>query len=159
MTDSTSSMGKWAGGDASERRALSRLKALPRVRHGVALPPPLVPGGKDEYHAACAKAGFPGHLAPEIKNAPVVDVVIGPYRSVQHSVNPDRCAQYIHKPDLQPPGAVGVHGGPIDQPIIVKAGGVPYVHDGNHRIAAAVLRGERTFKARYVDLDTLKPTS
>ena len=154
---SQSSISRWAERDPGTRRALSKLAQLPRVKHGAEVPKPLIPGDKDSYHEACAKVGYPGHLAPEIAKAPVVDMVLGPFRCVQHSVNPDRVAQYLHKPDLVPKGARGEHGGPIDLPIIVKAGGHVWCHDGTHRLSAAVLHGDKSIKVRYCDLDAAEP--
>ena len=149
----SSSISQWAERDPKMRRALSALAQLPRVKHGAQVPPPLIPGDKDRYHAACEQAGHPGHLAPEIAKAPIIEVVLGPFRCVQHSVNPDRVAQYLHKPNLVPKGARGEHGGLIDLPIIVKAGGSVWCHDGTHRLSAAVLHGDKTIRVRYVDLD------
>jgi len=153
----SSSVSRWATGvQSSVDGALRRLKSLPKVRHGVAVPPPMISGEKEDYHEACARAGFPGHLAPEIKAAPIVDMVVGPVRCVQHSVHAGRVAQYLHKPDLIPRGARGEHGGPIDYPIVVRADGKVYLHDGTHRYSAVCLKGDRTIKVRWVDLDGLK---
>lgn len=133
--------------------ALSRLERLPAARHGVTPPAPLVVGSKDDYHAACARVGHPGHLSEEIARAPIVDVPLRGIHTIQRSVNPDRVAQYLRDPGLTPPDAVGKHGGPVGVPIIVRAEGVLHAHDGHHRLSAAALRGETKIRARFVDLD------
>jgi hypothetical protein len=134
---------------------LTRLARLERAPHGVQLPPPLVLGTKEAYHRACADAGFPGHLAPEIRGAPVLLVPLQGVRTIQRSVNPDRVAQYLRNPDLMRPGQLGKHGGLVDLPIVVRAGGVDRIHDGHHRVLSNILRGETSVRARYLDLDAL----
>src|ERR1700685_2723248 len=127
------SLAAWAGRDRSEdvRLAQVRLESLPVVRHGVKAPPPLVVDQKERYHEACARAGPPGHLSPEIKAAPIEAVPLAGVHTIQGSVNPTRVLQYLRNPGLTPPDAVGKHGGPVGYPIVVKAGGVRWIHDGH----------------------------
>lgn len=148
-----SGLKQWAGKAATSFRALSKLGDLPRAKHGVAPPPPLVLDDKEHYHDACEKAGCPGHLAPEIAAAPIMTVPIAGIHTIQGSVNPGRVAQYLHNPGLMPPGARGKHGGPVDTPIVVQANGKRWLHDGHHRAVAGILKGETAIKARFVDLD------
>lgn len=149
----SSGLSSWSRSPKGQTEAVHRLERLPKVRHGVQPPAPLVVGDKSTYHEACAKAGNAGHLSPDIKAAPIVEVPLAGIHTIQSSVNPDRVLQYLRNPGLTPPDAVGKHGGPVGFPIVVKAGGVRYHHDGLHRMVAAILRGERTIKARFVDLD------
>lgn len=153
------SLSAWAmpaGGTLPQ--ALAKLRELPHAEHGVRPPPPLVVGSKDAYHAACARAGYPGHLAPEIKAAPIVAVDVRGLHTIQQSVKADRVAQYLRNPALTPPDARSEkHGGPVGYPIVVKVGGVRWIHDGHHRLTAMVLRGEAKIRARFVDLDAGQP--
>lgn len=132
-------------------RALKLLAILPRVEHGVALPPPLVLGNKQTYHAG--HGGKHAHLNRRIADAPIQDVPLVGLHTIQTSVKPERVAQYIEDPDIIPPGTKGEHGGPIDLPIVVRQNGGVWVHDGHHRICARVLQGYPTVRARFVDLD------
>jgi hypothetical protein len=40
-------------------------------------------------------------------------------------------------------------------PLIVKSGGKYYVDDGTHRAAAAKLKGEKSVRAKVLDLDAV----
>jgi len=153
------SLSAWATpAEGSLPEALARLRELPRAEHGLRPPPPLVVGSKDAYHAACVRAGYPGHLAPEIKAAPIVAVDVRGLHTIQRSVKEDRVAQYLRDPGLTPKNAVSEkHGGPVGYPIVVQAGGVRYLHDGHHRTVAEVLRGGTQIRARFVDLDAGAP--
>ena len=146
-------LSSWSRAPKEQTDAMHRLESLPRVRHGVRPPPPLVVDDKDAYHKACERAGYPGHLAPEIKAAPIREVPVAGVHTIQSSVNPDRVAQYVRDPGLTREDAVGKHGGPIGVPIIVQARGVRWMHDGHHRATAEILRGASTVRARFVDLD------
>lgn len=146
------SLASWSKASSSTTSALHRLESLPPVKHGVTPPSPLVVGDKDRYHEACVRAGYPGHLAPEIKDAPIQSVPLTGVRTIQRSVNPERVLQYLRDPSTKPVARNG-HNGPVDVPIVVQAGGVRWLHDGHHRCAAAILRGEPSVRARFVDLD------
>ena len=146
------SLASWSKETSSTMQAQHRLESMPHERHGVRPPSPLVVGDKDAYHAACAKAGYPGHLAEQIKVAPVQGVSLKGVRTIQRSVNPERVLHFLRHPG-QLGHARNGHWGPVDLPIIVQAGGQRWIHDGHHRATAAILRGESGVRARFVDLD------
>jgi hypothetical protein len=151
-------LSEWSGRRGPDvRQAMIRLESLPQARHGVRPPPPLVVDQKDRYHQACARAGNGGHLSPEIKRAPIEVVQLDGVHTIQGSVNPTRVLQYLRDPELTPRDAVGPHGGPVGYPIVVRAGGIRWLHDGHHRVVANLLRGERSIRARYLDLDARTP--
>ncbi len=104
----------------------------------------------DQMIAAIQGAGIPKRLD---KIRPT-SVPLDSLSAFQGTVNAERVAQYAHDPGMVPKGKRAVHTGQlVDTPVIVKLGGHNVVHDGNHRVAAAKLRGESSIKARVVDLD------
>jgi hypothetical protein len=136
-----------------ESKALVRLGKLePSDKPGrVKVPFPVSPE-KSPYDKVI------GHksLQKRIADAPVKDVPVSKIHSNgQKSVRVDQVEHYIGDPDATPHSHGGKH--PVDHPIIVKVGGKSYAYDGHHRVTAATLRGEKSIKARFVDLDGPAP--
>lgn len=110
---------------------------LPRIEHGA-------------YKALIQGAGIP----KRVEAAPVVRVPIGELTAIQGSVNAERLQRHLEDPRLIPKGARTPSSGMLkDRPVVVRLGDKSYLHDGHHRVLAAMLRGERDIKARVVDLE------
>jgi hypothetical protein len=91
-----------------------------------------------------------------IEAAPVVDVPLEGLRAIQHTVDPGHVRAYAEDPGRVAPGTRhDRHGGLVDHPVVLRLGGVSYLHDGHHRATAALLTGRSTIAARLVDLDAL----
>lgn len=134
----------------SRTRAEKALAKLPEsvTKHGVAVPFPYA--DREEYKA--------GHTNREInkaiQRAPVVSVPLRGIYSIQHSVKSDRVKQYLEEPHLRPPAELHPKAHtPVDFPIVIQCGGKRFLHDGNHRCAAAWLSGDKQVNARLVKLD------
>lgn len=139
--------------DEPEARALARLgKLAPSGRQGRVLAP--IPVGEDSPYDKVI-----GHksLQRRIASAPIQKVPVGRLvTNGQKSVRVDQVAHYISNR-----GASGTRHGresihPTDHPIVVRVGGRDVTYDGHHRVTAAILRGDRSIDARYVDLDGKK---
>lgn len=89
-----------------------------------------------------------------IKAAPVVSIPLKGLHAIQHSVKPEQVDRYLHDPTLKYLGEKHPKARtPIDHPIVIQSGGKRYIHDGHHRATSALLRGDREFEARFVNLD------
>ena len=95
-----------------------------------------------------------GSIAKRTHDAPIALVNLHELTGIQESINAERLNQHASNPKLVPEGtrAAG-HGGLVDRAVVVRHGGKLYIHDGHHRLTAAVLRGATTAKVRFVDLD------
>lgn len=92
-----------------------------------------------------------------IDKAPIKSITLKGLHSFQHSVRPERVAQYIEHPNLIPKGQTHAkHGGIVDAPIVVIVDKQRYVWDGNHRLTADYLEGASTASVRLVDLDAVE---
>lgn len=89
-----------------------------------------------------------------IDAAPVRDVRVDSLVGIQHTIKKARVLEYIDRPNLRRAGTRDPrHGGLVDLPIVVRKGGISYLHDGHHRTTAAKLLGEPAIKVRFVNLD------
>jgi hypothetical protein len=143
---------KWASArDGSKELAKAKLAKMPvsETNKGVKVPFPFADKAayKDRFSNSEINAA--------IESAPHRDVPLDQLHSIQHSVKPERVAQYIDHPDAVPEGAEHPTAKtPIDEPVVVKYGGKLFLHDGHHRSAAALLTGKKSIRARLVDLDS-----
>ncbi len=131
----------------SPEQALSLLRAWPGGPN-VANPMRFV--DRDAYQKLIGNR----ELNALIEAAPIVPMPIANLTAIQHTINLERVAQYIQKPNMRRRGLRDPeHGGLIDLPIVVHVGGMSYLHDGHHRVTAEKLLGARLETVRYVDLD------
>jgi hypothetical protein len=145
---------RWARSkDGSIAAATAKLDAMPLSETGKGVAVPFPHADKEAI-----KSHFSNEqIAQAIARAPTKRVALKGLRSLQHSVRPERVAEYIAHPDVVDEGARHhEHGGPIDVPIIMQFRGQRFAWDGNHRSVAAYLTGEKTIDARLVDLDSLE---
>lgn len=149
----TAALRHWAkvAGDPKEMAKAKLLNLSPADKPGnVEHPFPVV--DRKKYLAANKAEGVKvGKLADKVKPSLVpLDQLSG----IQKSVNAERVADYIDKGGNAPEGkrASGA-GNLVDFPLVVKRGGKLTLHDGHHRAIAKKLLGEKTIKARVVDLD------
>lgn len=143
-------MGSWAHRKLSAATAEKLLAQAPEspTGHGVAVPFPF------ENRAAYKAKHTNKEINARIETAPIEDVRLDEIHAIQHSVKPNRVAEYIHHDGGRQLGEKHPAAGtPVDQPIVIVSGGKKYLHDGHHRATAAALRGEKTVKARVVDFD------
>lgn len=103
---------------------------------------------KDAYKAMIRGKG----IFKRAEMAPIEDVDLGKIKAIQRTVNDERVSQHFEG-RLYPEGtrAPG-HGGLIDYPVIVKNGDDYFCHDGHHRCTAAKLHGDKSIRARVVDI-------
>lgn len=146
------SLAKWLdkvdGGP--ERSALVKLARL-KTYKGDRVLVPLPHRDKDEYKHDVDNE----EINEGINAAPILDVPLKHIVTNQRSVDPEHVAAYILKPDAVEKGQKNPKTGtPVDHVIVVKYKNVLHLHDGNHRVTAALLRGEDTIEARVVDLDS-----
>jgi hypothetical protein len=85
--------------------------------------------------------------------APVEDVPLDRLLGVQRGVDRQKLRGYIEHGGDAPQGKESDSGYPRDLPIVVRTGGELYVHDGHHRLTAHALLGDKTAKARVVDIN------
>lgn len=85
-----------------------------------------------------------------IDKSPEREQPIGGLVAIQHTVLAERVDEYVAEParDDRKESPVST-----TLPIVVRVGGVRYIHDGTHRLTAAHLRGEEKARVRYLDLD------
>ena len=135
---------------APEATALRKLAKLPpsATGNGAAVPFPF--RDRQAYKAEHTNA----EIKAAIRKAPVQRIPLDDARlySIQHSVKPARVAQYIGDPHLADGRVNPTSKTPADLPIVVEHGNDRYVHDGNHRLTAAVLEGHKTAMVRLVKL-------
>jgi hypothetical protein len=147
--DEQAKLRMWAGSKASGEKPDPATRLRPGDKPGT-LRHPFRLVDRQEYLAQIKGAG----VFRRAETAPVEDVPLAGLRSPQRTVNAQRLDEHLADPGLIPNGARGAgHGGPIDVPLIVRLGGVDHLHDGNHRATASFLRGQKSMKARVVDLD------
>lgn len=105
---------------------------------------------RDAYLSEIRGAG----VARRSVTAPIALVKLTDLVAIQGTINPERVGHHLEDPRLYQPGARAPgHGLLVDRPVVVRKGGVLYIHDGHHRLTAAHLRGATTAKVRFVDLD------
>lgn len=148
-----------AGGGHPDLRAWAVSRSDPSAARTVGLEPGRLPGTAvvpfpkvehEEYRKMIRGAGIP----KRVETAPVEDVPLASLTSAQRTVNLERLEQHLEDPRLARRGSRAPSTGMLrDKPVVVRIGGRSYIHDGNHRSTAALLRGERTIRARVVDLD------
>lgn len=121
----------------------------PGARPGtVAVPFPQVL--HEDYKAIVRGKGIP----KRVEKAPTERVPLAQLTAIQKTVNVERLENHLADPHLIARGARKIGSGmKTDRPVVVRAGGKAYLHDGHHRATAAMLRGETDIKARVVDLD------
>ena len=131
----------------AKARALQRLSLLPRSETGKGLEVPLPFRDREDLKAGLTDK----EIDAVIDAAPIVDVPLQGLTSLQHSVQADVVRRYIVAP-----GATSYTEGnvPRDVPIVVEREGMVgrYLWDGNHRVTAAILRGESSIRARLAKL-------
>jgi uncharacterized ParB-like nuclease family protein len=111
---------------------------------------------RSQYVSAIRGTGIPRRVN---KTKPTT-VPLDQLSAFQGTVNAERVAQYAHDPGMVPEGKRAVHTGQlVDLPVVVRLEGRSIVHDGNHRVAAAKMRGEKTIRARVIDLDSRREES
>jgi len=94
-----------------------------------------------------------GSIAARTHGAPIALVNLSDVASIQNTVNRERLVAHLRDPYMNEGKRGSGHGGLIDRPVVVRLQGQLYLHDGNHRLTAAHLRGQTTAKVRLVDLD------
>lgn len=143
------SLSLWAKSKAgSKANALAELAELPILAHGVAHPFDYDNG--DAYKKTHTNV----EINAAIDRAPIASIPLAGLLGTQHSVKPPQVRKYIEDPDRVPLGTRDPeHGGLIDYPIVVQQDGKRFIHDGHHRLTAAVLMGEKAAKVRFVDFD------
>jgi hypothetical protein len=100
-----------------------------------------------------------GSIAKRTHDAPIALVNLHDLHAIQDSVNRERLSQHMSDPKMVPEGSRAAgHGGLVDRPVVVRKGGKMFIHDGHHRLTAALLRGQSTAKVRFVDLDSEQST-
>lgn len=147
-------IGKWVndGGARTPEQAMALLQAMPGA--GATLPVPLRYISREGYQEVI------GHreMNARIDAAPIREVPIDSLVAIQHTVDRKQVEHYIDNGGKVRRGTTHTgHGGVVDTPIVVRCKGTSYLFDGHHRTVAAKLRGMRTIKARYVDLDAEPP--
>lgn len=140
-----SSLQRWALTKAKPQAALL---LAPSERHDGAAEVPFPVVDRAAYRAAVGLSNR--ELNARIEAAPVTTTPVEGLVTPQHTVRPEHVQQYIDDPRTVPLSKGLV---PTDVPIIVKTGGVRYIHDGNHRLTARKLLGDTTAEVRYVNLD------
>ncbi len=139
----------WARRSVVDRLGV-RIRAMePGARPGTALVPfPRIDAG--EYK----KLVRGKRISERAEKAPVRPVPLAELTAIQRTVNLERLEQHARDPKLNRPGLRSPgHGGLVDLPIVVRQGGKSFLHDGHHRSVGALLRGERSVRARVVDLE------
>lgn len=147
------SLAKWARlRHPDHARARARLAALAPAANGKGAAVPFPYRDRADY-----KAHHPNRVINRaIAAAPLAPVRLAELNAIQHSVRPDVVRAYLDHPAINPRGTrSAVHGGLVDRPVVVRHGGALYLHDGHHRCTAALLAGDETIEARFVDLDAL----
>jgi hypothetical protein len=106
---------------------------------------------REEYLATIAEAGS---IAKLTHDAPIALINLSDIVGIQSTVNRERLVEHMSNPAFYPQGTRGAgHGGLVDRPIVVRKGGLLFLHDGHTRLTAASLRGQTTAKVRLIDLD------
>ena len=90
-----------------------------------------------------------------VDDAPIKSVRLSGLTATQPTVSPAGVEKFLGgakkaKGTRSPKGLL------IDVPVLVEHEGKTYIHDGHHRIVAAVEGGKSTIKARTVTLETPK---
>ncbi len=75
--------------------------------------------------------------------APFREVPLAGLRALQRTLGPESVTHFLRHPDAPADTAV----------MVLRFDGRDYVTNGHHRVAAAKLRGDRTIRARYLDVD------
>lgn len=89
-----------------------------------------------------------------VDDAPTKKIELSDLVATQPTVDPDEVAWFVDNPAFRAPvGTRNKFGLLIDLPLVVQRGGQELIHDGHHRLSAAVVRGEQTAEVRYLDLD------
>lgn len=104
---------------------------------------------RDEYKAMIKGKG----IFKRAENVEPTEVSLKGLKTPQKTVNDERVTHYYDGASIPQGTRAPGHGGLIDCPVFVLKNGVHTIHDGNTRSTAAVLRGEKTIKARVVVLD------
>lgn len=139
----------WAGAKSSSALEDPATKLRPGDKPGT-LRHPFRTIDREEYLRQIQGSG----VFKRSETAPIEDVKLAGLHSPQRTINAERLSAHLADPALVPSGARGAgHGGIIDLPTVVRLGGRDTLHDGNHRASAAFLRGQKSIKARVVDLD------
>lgn len=96
-----------------------------------------------------------GQLAAATRSQEPEAVEIEGLVATQPTVGLADALAYADDPDRKRKGATNPKTGAlIDLPIVVELEGERYIHDGHHRLMAALARGERYADARVVDADS-----
>lgn len=149
MGDDAEKLRTWAGAKGASSPGDSASRLRPGDKPGT-LRHPFRVIDRQEYLGQIRGAG----VFRRAETAPVEDVPLAGLHSPQRTVNAQRLDEHLANPGLIPEGTRGAgHGGLTDLPTVVRVGGKMIVHDGNHRASSAFLRGQKSIKARVVDLD------
>lgn len=147
--DKMSGLRTWAGAKSSSVPVDPATKLQPGDKPGT-LRHPFRTIDRDEYLRQVQGSG----IFKRAETAPIEDVRLADLHSPQKTVNAQRLDEHIANPALIPVGTRGAgHGGLTDLPTFVRVQGKVIAHDGNHRATANYLRGQKSIKARVVDLD------
>jgi hypothetical protein len=148
MGDEQEKLRAWAGAKSSSDIADPTTRLRPGEKPGT-LRHPFRVIDRADYLAQIKGAG----IFKRAETAPIEDVQLARLHGVQKTVNAQRLEEHVANPGLTPKGTRGEHGGKVDMPTVVRVNGVDAIHDGHHRASSAFLRGQKSMKARVVDLD------
>lgn len=145
------SLAAWAHSkDPAVDDAKQKLAAIPmsETGHGAQVPFPFA--NKNEIKSKFSNR----EINHAIRKASVTKISLKGLHSIQHSVHPKHVEEYIDHPNLIPKGQQHASAKvPVDHPTVIEYGGKRYLWDGNHRLTAKVLLGERDADVRLVKLD------
>lgn len=147
--DKASALRTWAGAKSASAPDDPATKLRPGDKPGT-LRHPFRTLEREDYLRQIRGAG----IFKRAETAPVEDVTLAGLHSPQRTINAERLNAHLANPALVPSGTRGAgHGGIVDMATVVRVNGVDVLHDGNHRATANYLRGQKSIKARVVDLD------
>lgn len=140
----------WAqknSGTEEDRYELRKGMLLPGMGEGTFRVP-----FKTVDHAAYSNEVKGKGIPKRALDAPIAVVPVGQLNAIQRTINAERLQQHATGSATMSPRAPG-SGLPRDLPVVVKIRGQLYIHDGHHRLTAAVLKGAPDARVRLVDLD------
>jgi hypothetical protein len=125
------------------------------VRWGGGVPVPLdlaPPERRASYLAMLSHDEF----VRQVDQAPIVSMPIDSIHATQPTVDGDVVESMVEDPPTPGTGRKNDFGLLTDYPLVVRFDGEDLLHDGHHRIAAAVERDEDEAQVRLLDLDEVR---